>query len=62
MCLPELYKQHWLKYNEALTHQLRRMRDGSPYIFWGILAMLITPIVTGLGFFIWFIPHIQGLW
>jgi hypothetical protein len=58
MCFKRIYKNHWLKYNEALTHQLNRMRRGSPSVFWSIAIFLLVNTIAVLTFGIWLIWHL----
>lgn len=58
MCLKGEYKKHWLEYNEAITHQLNRMRRGSPHVFWSILITVMAALATALAFFVWLIIHL----
>ena len=58
MCLSREYKNHWCKYNEAITHQLNRVRRGSPARFWTAIIVPIAVALTILVFFAWLIIHL----
>jgi hypothetical protein len=58
MCLKGKYEEHWLEYNEALTHQLNRMRQGSPHVFWSIVSAVAVPLIAAIVFIVWLVIHL----
>lgn len=57
---------HWFWHDflcrlEPFTFQFRRMSKAHPVVFWGTVGTICSSLLTGLGFMVWFILHIQGL-
>ena len=61
----KLYEWFWkdlLQRKEPFTFQFRRMAKAHPLIFWGSIGTTIIGFLGGLGFMVWFIPHILEVW
>ena len=64
MCFKKLYEKLWWGEdvgNEMLTPQFRRMAKAKPVAFWGIVASIAVPLISGATGIVWFILHIIGV-